>query len=77
MPISASTHHWGAASPDHTLVVAFNFGAHERAVNAARRWREWRKTHLTALPHAVGVIVAMALLIDAAYFFATGEYLTS
>ncbi len=59
-----------------SLVVAFNFGAHERALDAARRWWERRKTLFTALLQAAGVIVVIALLIDASYFFATGKYLT-
>ena len=57
------------------LVVAFNFGAHERAVDATRRRWKQHKTLLTAILKAAGVIVVVVLLADAGYFFATGRYI--
>lgn len=58
-----------------SLVAAFNFGAHERAVDATRRWWQRHEILLTTLLKIAGMLVVIALLVDAGYYFATDEYI--
>lgn len=57
------------------LVVAFNFGAHQRAIDATQRWWNQNKKVLTALLKAAGIFAVLALLVDAGWFLATDQYL--
>ncbi len=58
-----------------SLVAAFNFGAHERAVDATRRWWQRHEMLLTTLLKIAGLLVVIALLVDAGYYFATDHYI--
>ncbi len=58
-----------------SLVAAFHFGVHERAVDATRRWWHRHEMLLTTLLKIAGLLVAIALLVDAGYYFATDTYI--
>ncbi|MEO1056367.1 MAG: hypothetical protein AAFY28_05565 [Actinomycetota bacterium] len=57
------------------LVVAFEFGAHERLIAATRRTWRARRTAIIASVRIVAVLAAIGLTIDAVYFLTTDRYL--
>lgn len=57
------------------LVVAFLFDAHEKPVEAMRRWYERHKVLLIRILNASLVLIAVAALADAGTYFATDDYL--